>query len=251
MQTVTLIRPIIGVFLVVAIWVLFAHVAGGKGTFLPAPAEVFSRLGEILQSARFIDDLFSSVWRWLGGYILGCAVGIPVGLLLGTSQSLYSTLEFPLEFFRSLPVTAVFPLFLLVFGIGDGSKIAMVFTATVFVVILNSAYGVANSTQARVKMARVFGATQWQVFRYVVALEALPQVLVGMRTTLSLSLIVVIVSEMFIGTQFGLGQRVFESYQRNAIVDLYALLLVIGMLGYLSNRVFVSVERRYVDWAGQ
>jgi NitT/TauT family transport system permease protein len=75
--------------------------------------------------------------------------------------------------------------------------------------------------------------------------------LVGMRTTLSLSLIVVIVSEMFIGTQNGLGQRIYDSYQFNLTVDLYAVLLVTGFLGYLSNRLFLFAEERLVFWTGK
>jgi len=160
-------------------------------------------------------------------------------------------MEFPVDFFRSLPVTALFPLFLLTFGIGDRSKIAMACAATVFVVLLNSAYGVLHATDARTKMARAFGASSLQVFLRIVCPEALPQVFVGMRTALSLSLIVVVVSEMFIGTRYGLGQRLFDAYAKNTVVDLYAVVLFLGLLGLASNTLFVFLERRLVFWAGK
>ena len=92
----------------------------------------------------------------------------------------------------------MFPLFLLLFGMGNAGKVAMVFTAAVFVILLNSAYGVSHSSPARARMAQTFGASGWQIFRHITLFEALPHTLVGMRTALSLSLIVVIVSEMFI-----------------------------------------------------
>ena len=185
------------------------------------------------------------------GYATGCLVGVPLGLLVGSSLRLYRSTLPLLDFFRSLPVTALFPLFLLLFGIGEEAKIAMAFASTVFVVALNSAYGVLQAQRARIKAARVFGASRWQIFRWVIFFEALPQTLVGMRTTLSLSLIVVIVSEMFIGTKWGLGQRIYDAYTVNLTEELYAVLLVTGLLGYLSNRLFMAIETRLVFWTGK
>ena len=176
---------------------------------------------------------------------------MPIGLMIGTTRWLYLSSFTLLDFFRSLPVTALFPLFLLVFGIGDNSKIAMVFAATFPVVVLASAYGVLHATKTRVRAAAVFGATKWQIFRWVTFHEALPQTLVGMRTALSLALVVVIVSEMFIGTQLGLGQRIYDSYTVNNTRELYAVLLLAGILGYLMNRLFLAGERSIAYWAGK
>jgi NitT/TauT family transport system permease protein len=103
---------------------------------IPSPAAAFGRLYALLISGSLIPDVGASLWRWAAGYALGCAAGVPIGLLIGSSPWLYRS-SFPLlDFLRSLPVTALFPLFLLLFGIGDSSKIAMAFAATVFVVIL-------------------------------------------------------------------------------------------------------------------
>jgi len=242
-------QPILGPVALVVVWQAFAQIANAD--LLPTPVMVTERLVSLMQTERFGIDLISTLYRWFAGYLAGCIVGTPIGLLLGARPTLYRSSEFLLDFFRSLPVTAVFPLFLLLFGIGDASKIAMVFAATVFVVALNGAYGVLNSTPVRIRMAHTYGASEWQIFRHVVLYEAAPQLLIGMRTTLSLSLIVVIVSEMFIGTRYGLGQRVFDSYQTNVIVDLYAFLMVIGLIGYVANKVFALVERRFIYWAGQ
>lgn len=240
-----------GPLLLVLLWYLVTLLDLAPPLLVPAPGAAFSRLVAMVSGGDVIPDVLASIWRWGAGYAIGCVVGVPIGLAIGRSRPLYFA-SFPvLDFLRSLPVTALFPLFLLLFGIGDGSKIGMAFAATVFVVILNSAYGVLNAAPTRVYAARVFGASSAQIFRWVIFFEALPQTLVGMRTTLSLSLIVVIVSEMFIGTRVGLGQRVFEAYTVNNTVELYALLLLTGFLGYLMNRVFISAERRIVFWKTQ
>jgi len=245
-----LLLPIFGPLALLGFWFLVTETGLVPPLLLPSPGAAFGRLYELLSSGDLIPDINASLWRWAAGYAVGCAVGIPIGLLIGISPRLYQSSFFLLDFFRSLPVTALFPLFLLLFGIGDASKIAMAFAATVFVIILNAAYGVLQAQKTRLRAARVFGASRWQLFRWVIFYEALPQTLVGMRTALSLALIVVIVSEMFIGTQAGLGQRVYDAYTKNFTEELYAVLVFIGVLGYLVNRLFVASERRIVFWVG-
>lgn len=239
---------ILGALAFVAFWELAA--IGYQSGLLAAPSTVLLRLMELSTKATIWNDLVSTTGRWLAGFALGCAVGIPLGLVMGAYRPVYSSLSLVLDFLGSLPVTAIFPLFLLVFGIGDASKVAMVFTATVFVVASGTAFGVMHATTARVRMARTFGATEWQVFRHVLAYEALPQIIVSMRSTLSISLIAVVVSEMFIGTESGLGQRIYVAYQTNVTADLYAVLLVVGCLGYTSTALLDVLERRLVPWAG-
>jgi len=233
------------------VWFLASSVFHINPLLLPSPQETVARLWALCARGDILPDVRASAIRWLGGYALGCAAGIPIGLLMGAYRRVYESLEFLVDFFRSLPVTAMFPLFLLLFGMGDSSKIAMVFAATVFIVILNSAYGVFHTAPARVKMARTFGASRLQIFFRITIFEALPSALVGMRTALSLSLIVVVVSEMFIGTKEGIGQRVFEAYQKNVPDTLYALILFLGLVGYVTNKVFVFAEKRMAFWAGK
>jgi NitT/TauT family transport system permease protein len=191
------------------------------------------------------------MYRWAIGFSLGVSTGILLGLILGLSTRLRSFFEFPLEFCRSLPITAIFPLFLIVFGIDDPSKIAMAFTPTFLLMAVNTSYGVLLTDPTRRRMAAVFGATRFQTFGKIIVMDALPQVFVGLRLALTQSLIVVVVSEMFIGTDYGLGQRVYDSYLTNSVSTLYALLIVLGVIGYLFNRVLLFAEARFVFWAGK
>ena len=180
---------------------------------------------------------------------MGCSVGLIIGLLMGTSRKIYVACEFSVEFFRSLPVTALFPLFLLIFGEGDKCKGAMVFTATIFVVLINTAYGVFHAPKERIRMAKIFGASRVQIFYHITFFGALPQILIGIRTSLSLSFIVVIISEMFIGAEHGVGQRIYDAYNYNLTSDLYAIVLFLGIVGYISNKLVILVERRVANWA--
>jgi NitT/TauT family transport system permease protein len=172
-------------------------------------------------------------------------------MVVGSSRRVYASVEFLIEFFRALPVTALFPLFLLAFGIEDASKIAMVFTATFFPVLINSAAGCFNSSDVRLRVARVFGASRLQRFRTIVFFEAAPQIMVGLRTALSTSLIVVVLAEMMIGAAGGTGQRLYDAYARNDAVEIFAVIIVLGTIGYLTNGSLFRLERRLVFWAGQ
>ena len=216
---------------------------------LPSLQSVLVKLGRILSSGSLLIDLKFTLWRWIVGFSFGAVAGILSGLVLGYSRRGIALFEFPIEFLRALPVTAIFPLYLIIFGVGDSAKIAMAFTPTYLLMLINTTYGVTLAEPTRRKMAKVFGATKFQIFRYVITFDALPQIFIGLRLAVSLSLVVTVVSEMFIGTDFGLGQRVYDSYLTNSVTTLYALLIVLGVLGYLLNKFVIVIGRRVVFWS--
>ena len=144
--------PLIAPGLLLALWFWVSAMHLAPSLLVPSPQAAFGRLYGLVTTGDILPDIGASLWRWAAGYVLGCALGMPIGLLIGSSPVVYRS-TFPLlDFLRSLPVTALFPLFLLLFGIGDSSKIAMAFAATVFVVILNSAYGVLQAKQSFVAL---------------------------------------------------------------------------------------------------
>ncbi len=218
---------------------------------LPSLKSVVLRIVQLFYDGTIIDDLLATFYRWLLGFSIGVTSGILIGLLIGSWDALREFLEFPIEFFRSLPVTAIFPLFLIIFGIDDSAKIAMAFLPTFLLMTVNTSYGVSLTDATRRKMAAVFGASQAKIFYKITVMDALPQVFVGLRLALTQSLIVVVVSEMFIGTDFGLGQRVYDSYLTNSLPTLYSLLIILGVIGFLLNRLLLLAEARFVFWAGR
>lgn len=149
-------------------------------------------------------------------------------------------------------MTALFPLYLLIWGItGDASKRAMVFTAAVFPVLLASISGTVHASHNRAQAARTLGANPLQIFWSIRFFEALPSIAVGARTALSTALIVAILTELWIGTEVGIGARLFEAYSRSATPDLYAILLIVGFLGYSTNKLCLMLESRLIFWTGK
>src|SRR5205814_3416310 len=129
---------------------------------------------------------------------------------------------FLVDFFRSTPATAMFPLFLLIFGLGDLAKVAVAAFAAFLIIFFNTAYGVMNARQTRLLAAKVMGASRTRIFRDVLFFETLPQTFVGLRTAISLALVVIIVAEMFIGSDNGLGHRIIDMQVIFDLKQMYA-----------------------------
>lgn len=118
-------KTFIGAIFIIGIWATLYYLGIVSPLLLPSPFNVFKRIPILLFTGELNADIKSTGYRWFVGYIGGIITGVPIGLLMGSSRLFYKLLEFPVDFFRSLPVTSLFPLFLLTFGIGDKSKIAM------------------------------------------------------------------------------------------------------------------------------
>jgi NitT/TauT family transport system permease protein len=117
--------------------------------------------------------------------------------------------------------------------------------------IVTASYGVRQAPRTRQKMAQVFGASALQKFRDVVLPEAVGQIVSGMRVSLGTSMVVVIVAEMFIGARFGIGQRLYDAYSINAVEDMYGIVVLVGVLGYILNVLFSQIEKRLIFWSGK
>ena len=189
--------------------------------------------------------------RTLQAFLIAAAVGMPLGVLLGSNERAYRSVEFLIDFFRSTPSSALIPLFLMIFGVSDINKVAIAAFGALLIVLFNSAYGVINARKQRVMAARVMGATRWQVFRDVLVWESLQPSFVGLRSAVSMALVIVIVAEMFIGSENGLGHRIINSQQVMNVRDMYASILSAGALGYALNVLFLVIEKRIVHWSGR
>ncbi len=167
------------------------------------------------------------------------------------AEKIYRSVEFLIDFFRSTPSSALIPLFLLIFGITDVNKIAIATFAAILLIIFNSAYGVMNAKKTRVNAAITMGIPKRFIFKDVLFMESLPQTFVGLRTGISMALVIVIVAEMFIGSTDGLGHRIIDAQQVFNVKEMYSSILITGALGYGLNLVFLLVEKRIVHWSGK
>ena len=133
-------------------------------------------------------------------------------------------------------------------GIGDQSKIAISAWTTMLYVVINTLYGVLHGNESHRMVARVFRANPLQTFTKVVFMDAIPHIFIGMRISVSMSLVLVIAAEMVMGTTVGLGKRIFESSLTFSVSEMYATILIVGILGLLSNKLFVQLERHFIHW---
>jgi ABC-type nitrate/sulfonate/bicarbonate transport system permease component len=243
--------PLTGVFGLFAVWHL-AHVSGiVDPLLLPSPLAMLQALWNGFLVGPMAFDFVQTVWRTTLAFAIAAFIAIPVGIVLGASPQFYRSVEFVVDFFRSTPASAMFPLFLVLFGVGDDSKIYVASFGATLVILFNVAYGVMNARKTRILAARSMGASNFRIMRDVIFWESLPQTFIGLRNGISLALIIIIVAEMFIGSSDGLGHRLIEAQMLFRMPTMYAAIFAAGALGYGLNSLFALIEKRVVHWGGK
>jgi ABC-type nitrate/sulfonate/bicarbonate transport system permease component len=229
---------VLGLLLPLLLWQGAASAGALPEAVLPAPFRVITRAVAIAGDPEFQAAAAATVYRWLAGFSLGGMVGFIVGLLVGSTRWTRNAFVPAIDFFRSIPVTIAFPAFLLAFGLSDTANIAMAFTATVFLVALNVAVAVGTGAPQRSAFLALMQASWVHRVRYLHLPEAMDSFLLALRATLSLSLIVTLLSEMFIGARHGVGQTAYEAYLANSPETVFAIILWVGLAGMAANRGF-------------
>jgi ABC-type nitrate/sulfonate/bicarbonate transport system permease component len=243
--------PLVGVVGLIAAWYLAVWVRLVDPVLLPSPQASFGALVKGMSGGKLAFDFLKTVERTFYATGIAAVIAIPLGVGLGANERLYRSVEFIIDFFRSTPASAMFPLFLVLFGVGNWTKILVAAFGAALVILFNVAYGVMNARKTRLLAAKVMGASRLRVLTDVMLLESLPQTFVGLRNGVSLALVIVVVAEMFIGSTDGLGQRVFEAQQLFDMPDMYAAIFAAGALGYGLNLLFLLIEKRFVHWSGK
>jgi sulfonate transport system permease protein len=247
----TSLLPFIGPLILFVIWDLVVRVGWIKAILLPPPAATVMTMITGLAGGALLLDFGVTVLRTLEAFFIAAVVGVPLGVVLGSNEKAYRSVEFLIDFFRSTPSSALIPLFLLIFGVSDVNKVAIAAFGSLLIVLFTSAYGVMNARKQRVMAARVMGASSWQIFKDVLIWESLQPVFVGLRGAVSMALVIVIVAEMFIGSDNGLGHRIIDAQQVLNVKMMYAAILAAGALGYALNVLFLLAEQRIVHWNGR
>ncbi len=243
--------PLVGPVVLFIAWDLVVRFGLIKAILLPTPWATLGALFTGLAGGPLLLDFGVTVMRTLEAFFIAAVVGVPLGVLLGSNEKAYRSVEFLIDFFRSTPSSALIPLFLLIFGVSDINKVAIAAFGALLIVVFNSAYGVINARKQRVMAAKVMGASRWQVFKDVLIWESLQPSFVGLRSAVSMALVIVIVAEMFIGSDTGLGHRIIDAQQVLNVKSMYAAILAAGALGYALNILFLVAERKIVHWSGR
>jgi NitT/TauT family transport system permease protein len=237
---------VIGAMVAIAAWQLLA--TSKSALYLPTLRATLSAAQATLVEPQYWRDLLATCRRSALGFLLAAITGVPLGLLLGVWDAGYRFVSLPVDFVRSIPTAALLPVFLVVFGLGDLSKIAVVYFGCVFVFFIGSLYGARGGpdTLARKQAIRVMGGGRVDQFVYVVIPEAVLSVATSLRLAASLALVLAVFTEMFLGSDDGVGRRLIDAYLSFRIPLMYVYIATLGLVGVTVNGLLESVERRYV-----
>jgi NitT/TauT family transport system permease protein len=218
------------------LWHLAAVYVVGSVLF-PPPGRVLVKAWELARDGVLGQQIVVSMQRILIGFAGGSAIGVPVGLAIGSFGSVRRVLEPYTEFFRFIPATAMITVAVIWFGIGEGSKIFLIIYTTVFVVIVNTAAGVGAVAPNKIRAAQSLGASRAQIFLYVALPATVPYILTGMRAAMGNSFITIIAAEL-IAANAGLGKMIWDARLFMLVDQIFVALVMLGLLGFLTDRLF-------------
>ena len=230
-----------------ALWELAAASGTVPSMSFPRMSAVLATWWEIIISGELFGELLPSILRMFAGYFIGIAVGVALGLLMGYFRFFYSLLEPVTEMLRPIPSPAYLPIVILFLGIDDEMKVFMIAFASLFPVLLNTYSGVRSVDPIQLQTARTFGVAGWKLLWHVVLPSASPFIFTGMRVSLAVALIVMVISEM-VAASSGIGYFILSAERGFKIREMFAGVLTLAVVGYVLNRVFVAIENKVLGW---
>jgi ABC-type nitrate/sulfonate/bicarbonate transport system permease component len=218
-----------------------------NAAFVPRPTGVALRTFDIVATGKLVWPLASTLSLLFAAYLGASVVAIVIGLVMGRSPAVYGLLEPTVEIVRPLPKIALLPLLILTLGLGTPMKLTVVGLAAFFPVLINTIQGAKGVDPVQIDTARTFGLGPAATLGKIILPAALPLILAGMRVGLALALIVMVTTEMVVGTG-GLGYLIVDMQRSFKVLDMYAWLVVLAAVGLILNALFVAIERRAVHW---
>jgi len=232
---------------VMAAWELASRAEMLNPLFFPPVTKILKSFFALISSGEIPAQILSSVRRASSGYVLAAMVFIPLGILMGLFDGLRRALEIVIETARPIPPPVVVPVAMLFFGLGEGMKIFVIFFSSAWPILLNTIDGVRNIDRVLVQTARTFGLSQGRAIVKVILPAASPQIMTGLRVSLAITLILVVISEM-VGSSDGIGYFILDAQRRLKVDRMYAGMLSLALLGYLLNQLFVIFTNYFLSW---
>lgn len=217
---------------------------------LPGPVDVLNRAMTLLLNGQLVGDIFASLRRVLSGFVLGVALAIPVGFLMGWYRIARSLIEPWVQFFRMIPPLAVIPLAIVTLGIDESPKIFVIFLASFLSSVVATYQGVISVDRTLINAARVLGAKDATIFARVIVPASVPFILVGVRIGLGSAWATVVAAEL-IAAQSGLGYRMQQAQLYYDLPTIFVSLVTIGILGLFMDRLLQAADRRLTQWQEQ
>lgn len=231
--------------LLVAIW--WTTSSTSTNFFLPRPVPLVSTFVQTWLGERMLSDVLPSIGRLLAGVLAAILLGVLAGLLIGSIRWLRELTEPVLEFFRAIPPPVLVPVLMLLLGLSDSMKVTVIVSGCVWPVLLNTIEGVRAIDPVLADSARTYGITGQARVRYLVLPSAGPQIMAGIRQSLSLGLILMVISEMFASSS-GLGFTIVQFQRSFAVPEMWSGIVLLGLIGVVMSFIFQWAERRVLRW---
>jgi ABC-type nitrate/sulfonate/bicarbonate transport system permease component len=214
---------------------------------VPPFSKILSSFFSLIESGQIPWQILASLKRSVVGYLLAAAIFIPLGVLMGLFDAFHRGLEVIIEMLRPIPPPVVVPVAMLFFGLEDEMKIFVICFSCAWPILLNTIDGVRNIDRVLLDTARTFGLSRQRIMWRVIVPACSPQIMTGLRVSLPIMLILVVISEM-VGSTDGIGYFILDSQRRFKVAQMYAGMLALAILGYGLNQLFNLLSRLFLPW---
>ncbi|MDN3360116.1 ABC transporter permease [Actinomadura sp. DC4] len=242
----------------VAIWQLVTYVGVPEDDklYFPHPTTIAKRMydlwltgpaSHLFLTEAATENVLPSIGRMLAGWAIAVVIGVSLGVLLGRSQTLLDYVDPLIQFFRALPSPTLIPVFIVLFKLGLTMRLAVIVFGVLWPILLNSIEGARSVEPLQIDISRVFALSRVERFRLIVVPSAGPKIFAGLRVSLSLSIILMVISEMVGGTN-GIGYTLYAAKDSFELPDMWAAIVLLGIIGYSFNAALLAVERRVLAW---
>lgn len=225
-----------------------ARAGAVNAALVPPPSKVAAQLATIVTQGAFLRPLAETLAMLAAAYFAACALAVATGLLMGRHAFVHGLLEPLVELLRPLPKPALLPPLMLFLGLGAPMKLTVIGLGVFFPVLINTVQGVRGTEPVLLDAARTFGHGRRRQLLHVVLPAALPLILAGMRVSLGLGLVLVVVAEMMAGTG-GVGYLILDMQRSFRVADMYAWIVILALLGWALNALFMRFEGRVTHWS--
>lgn len=221
--------------------------ANSGDPFFPPLADIVAEFRRLWIFDHFASDIVPSVGNFVLGYVIACVAGILLGILLGLVKPLFWILDPIVQFVRSIPAVALLPIFVATMGFGNEVRVFAIALASLFPVLISTIDGVRATEPLLLETSQVYRLTRWEQLRHIYIPAASPQIFAGALVSLQVAFIVMITSEMM-GAGRGIGAMTLLAQGSFDVKGMWAGIVLLGLLGFLANLLFVTVRRRALAW---
>ncbi|WP_053960159.1 ABC transporter permease [Sulfobacillus thermosulfidooxidans] len=240
--------------LVIVVWWLISALHWVSSTALPSPGSVFHDFISVAtigySGVPLLTSTLYSMGRITAGFLAAVVVGIPIGFWMASSDWVFLAIDPLLQFLRPIPPLAYIPVMIVWFGIGETSKVILIFFCTIPIIIISAMSGVKSAQETRIRAAQCLGANKRQLFRYVILPSALPEIFTGMRVGIGIAWTCLVAAEMIAASK-GLGWMIESAGNELQIGVVFVGIVIIGLLGYGMELIIRSIEHRVTPWKGK